>query len=88
MPLPFVGAARYRKLEKLMKPVRADMSLHETTSKSKIRMPAVGNATGRGWVDRFDALYVMSGLCATTRRVSPTAFDAMQSINSCVVYES
>lgn len=68
-----------------MKPVRADMSLQETMSKSKIRMPAVGNAAGRGWTDRFDALYVMSGLCATTRRVSPLAFEAMQSMNSCVV---
>lgn len=71
-----------------MKPIRADMSLHETTSKSNIRTPAVGNAAGSGWADRFDALYVMSGLCATTRRVSPMAFEAMQSMNSCVVYES
>ncbi len=78
----------YKKLEKLMMPDRADISLQETTSKSNIMMPAVGNAAGSDWRERFDALYVMSGLCATTRRLSPTALDAMQFMNSCVVYES
>lgn len=81
----FVVNVCYKKLEKLMMPDLAEMSLQETTSKSKIRMPAVGNAAGSGWTDRFDALYVISGLCATTRRLSPMAFEAMQSMNSCVV---
>lgn len=56
MPLSIVVSVCYKKLEKLMKPVRADMSLQETTLKSKIRMPAVGNAAGSGCADRFDAL--------------------------------
>lgn len=46
MPLIVVCSAAYMKLEKLMLPIRAAISLQESTSKSKIRMPAVGNADG------------------------------------------